>query len=179
MQPIILVHFSRSVTLLQNAPLSLSVPSNSIVTCDSSVMLTVSANGGSGNFQYMWNTGATTPSILVNSGTYIITATDSAGCSIKDTVVIQAAGTAITASVAQPNTLCFNGTTTLFGTASGGFGGYTYTWNTGSSAQSVVVGAGNYCVTVSDTVGCLFTRCVEVMQAPSAVCEHPESGDGM
>ncbi len=164
---------SKTFVLNQNAPLSLSVPSNSIVTCDSSVYVSIAASGGSGNFSYLWNTGETTPGITVNSGTYIITATDSLGCSIKDTVVIQTAGSAINATVNEPSTLCYNSTTTLFANASGGFGGYIYGWNTGQTTQSITVSAGNYCVTVEDTVGCLYTRCVQVTQAPQLQVSIP------
>lgn len=167
---------SKTFVLNQNAPLSLSVPSNSIITCDSSVYVNVSASGGSGNFTYLWNTGANTPGITVNSGVYIVTATDSLGCSVKDTVNIQAAGTAINATINQPSTLCYGGTTVLTANGTGGFGGYLYGWNTGQATQSITVPAGNYCVTVEDTVGCLYTRCVQVTEAPPLQVAIPTPG---
>lgn len=162
-----------SVTITQNPQIFVNVPSNSIVSCDSTVLVTVSASGGGGSYSYVWNTGATTPSISVNTGTYIITAYDNYGCTARDTVIIQAANSGIAVAVNQPGILCNGTTATLTATASGGFGGYTYSWSNGLNSSSINVPAGSFCITLTDSVGCITTSCVQVQQQPPIVVSIP------
>jgi gliding motility-associated-like protein len=157
---------TQSVTVTQNPQIVLNVPSNNVISCNATTLITISASGGNGNLSYLWNTGDTTTSITVPSGAYIITATDPVGCSASDTITITAANTTLTASINQPPNLCFGATTTLQATATGGFGGYSYQWSTNQTSSSITAGAGSYCVTVTDAGGCINSSCVTVSQSP-------------
>ncbi|NRB51167.1 MAG: hypothetical protein HRU41_26080, partial [Saprospiraceae bacterium] len=56
-----------------------------------SVTLTASASNGAGNVSYLWNTGATTPSITVSPGsttTYTVSVSDHRGCQDSDEVKV-------------------------------------------------------------------------------------------
>src|SRR6202007_1873339 len=46
----------------------------------------------------------------------------------------------------------------------GGFGSYHYQWGNGDTTSSITVGAGNYCVMVTDGAGCIANACVSVNQ---------------
>lgn len=63
-------------------------------------------------------------------------------------------------------TICFGQTSAvLTGTASGGLPAYTYSWSTGSTAQTVTVGPGTYTFTVNDKTGCPPTTATAVVNS--------------
>ncbi len=116
-------------------------------------------SGGSGNYTYLWSTGATTA--VVNNlapGSYTVTVTD------VTTTCVDSAGVTID----QPSPLvvvidtvsdvnCFGGSDgEICVTPSGGTPGYTYSWSNGSTAIGCLssIPAGSYSVTITDANGC-------------------------
>jgi hypothetical protein len=95
---------------------------------------------------YLWSTGATTPSIQVNSsGTYWVKAIDDWGYEYFDTINI----TKPSLTQLQNQILCKGSSITW---DCGISGAYTYTWSTGASAQSITITeGGTYSVTVTDS----------------------------
>lgn len=137
------------------------------VTCnggnDGSV--TAIAAGGTAPFTLTWN-GTQVADTLFNltAGSYIVVANDNGACTATDTVVVTEP-TAITASfnnVQDPS--CpgdTNGQATI--SVSGGTPGYTYFWPNGSTDSTATgLSDGNYCVTITDAVGCQDTFCVSI-----------------
>jgi hypothetical protein len=62
---------------------------------------------------------------------------------------------------------CYGSTTSATATPSGGTSPYTYSWNTGDTTATINnVPAGNYTVTVTDSVGCSATQIVSITQPP-------------
>ncbi|MES2286708.1 MAG: gliding motility-associated C-terminal domain-containing protein [Bacteroidota bacterium] len=121
----------------------------------------VIASGGSGNLTYLWNNGGATTQTITNigAGLYLVTITDSLGCTTtaSGTVLVNGGGPTATIT-SQSNASCFggnNGYATAF--ATGGIGAYTYSWNT-SPAQlnDTVLGllAGTYICLITDSAGC-------------------------
>jgi hypothetical protein len=88
-------------------------PGATICTGDTAT-LTANASGGSGGFTYSWSTGATSQSIdVTTSGNYIVTVTDSDGCSVSAVQQITASTAATTiASINNDAAMSFNGTDT-------------------------------------------------------------------
>ncbi|MEM9886260.1 MAG: T9SS type A sorting domain-containing protein [Bacteroidota bacterium] len=108
-------------------------------------MTTITANGGTA---FLWSTGATTPSIMVGGGNYSVTVSNADGCeAIGDLSIEEFADFDINISGATQ--VCANENSTL--TASGGA---SYRWSSGQSSATVVVGAGDYSVTVTSADGC-------------------------
>lgn len=72
-----------SVTISQPTQLTSTI----VTTLTSSAALDLTVNGGVPPYTYLWNTGATVedPGGLPN-GTYVVTVTDSNGCTLQDTV---------------------------------------------------------------------------------------------
>ncbi len=118
----------------------------SFICLDSSKTLSI----GQGYSNYLWNNGATTPTITVNTtGTYTVKAIDSVGCGVSDT--INASFDIIPRSLAKNIPLCKGTTITI--NATQGF--ISYLWNDGSTQPSLNVSdAGTYTVNIVDTNGC-------------------------
>ncbi len=160
---------SPTVTITQPPVLSVTASPSVFVSCDSAITITSSASGGTGSYSYLWNTGASATSISVNTGSYIIVATDANGCSASDTVSVLATNSTLAVSISQPPNICNGSTIAITATVSGGLGGNSYLWSTGATTASITVGAGSYCVTVTDAGGCIATACVTVVENPVIV----------
>ncbi|MDR1757899.1 MAG: T9SS type A sorting domain-containing protein [Bacteroidales bacterium] len=121
----------------------------------------LSANNGNA---YLWSTGATTSSIMVNSGgIYQVTVTNSQGCS-------KTVSTTVTTHpipqlhIEGERQFCQNNHTTLQAIAEN----CTYLWEHNGSTQSTVTvnSAGAYTVSASNTFGCVNTSTATVTVLP-------------
>lgn len=56
------------------------------ISCTDSVQMNTIVSNGTPPYTYLWNTGSTNPSIWVTAGEYIVTVTDSEGCTGDDTI---------------------------------------------------------------------------------------------
>lgn len=117
---------------------------------------TVAASNGTPPYNYQWNTGQAGPTISnLGGGLYMVTATDSNGCSAAtDIQIIVEPGATLSVVNIQPSGCAQNnGTATV--EATGGSGNYTYLWSdgqTGATANNLAPGI--YSVTTSDVNGC-------------------------
>ncbi len=118
--------------------------------------------GGTGASSFQWSNTASSDTVsgLVQGDLYL-TATDSSGCTAMDTVQIFEATEILTTTAVLTNhngfALPCAGDTTGQGVVSvtGGSGGYSYSWSTGSNSDTINnVSAGQYLVTVTDNKGC-------------------------
>ncbi|MEO1623898.1 MAG: T9SS type A sorting domain-containing protein [Bacteroidota bacterium] len=102
------------------------------------------------SFQYLWNTGATTSSITVNSAsTYEVTVTDGNGCQNTDQLVLDIYDLPMVELV-DDATICTGDSLIL---SAGDF--VEYLWSTNASSSEIVVTtAGEYRVTITDGNGC-------------------------
>lgn len=116
---------------------------------------TVSATGGSG-FTYSWSGGGTSPTIIGKpAGAYTVTVRNSNQCSASATVNIAQplSQLAIYASSIDASCGLANGSVSV--TASGGNGGFQYSWSSGDTTATVEnLSAGLYTVTVKDVNQC-------------------------
>jgi gliding motility-associated-like protein len=120
---------------VQVNPLPNPTISGTSLICNGSTT-TLTASGGT---SYVWNNGATSPSINVSpiaDSTYLVTATDVNGCSDTVSTLVQVISnpTANITSSNGTNFICNGSTVTLTAT-----GGGTYTWNDASTLDSLVV----------------------------------------
>ena len=116
--------------------------------------VTLSAPAG---YTYLWSTGETTQSIIVNAtGSYTVAVTNGYGCSVTSApraVTVNTAPATPAVSASGPTTFCAGGSVTLSAPA-----GYTYLWSTGAATQSISVSTtGDYSVTVTNANGCSAT----------------------
>jgi PKD repeat protein len=126
----------------QNASPTVNIGNDTCITSGSIVRL----NAGAGYSTYVWNTGASTSSIVANlPGTYWVTVTNAAGCrGISDTVTISTG-----ASVNLGKDTCiYSGGSYLL---NAGAGATSYLWNTGATTDTLrVTATGTYSVVVTE-----------------------------
>lgn len=109
---------------------------------------------------YLWSTGATTPTLTVNTtGSYSVTVTDAGGCTAVDTAVYTA--------FALPTLTLGPDVTTCTGPVRLSIrrpGTYSYLWNTGSTAPVVfATQTGWYSLTLTDIInGCSISDSIYV-----------------
>jgi len=153
------------------------------------------ASGGLGTYTYAWSGGAnnvSNPSVNpTNSTTYIVTVTDSVGCTATaSTTVLVRPTITVNAGIGQTISACPNSCVTLGGTptASGGSGSLTYAWSppTGlsstTSANPVACGLSGdtiYTVTVTDTAGCTATGQISIRAIPSSLTAEAGTGGSL
>ncbi len=113
---------------------------------------TATLNAGGGYASYLWNTGATTPTIsATNAGNYTVTVSSAAGCSGSDNTSLTVNPLPVPV-ITGVTTICQGASTTL----DAGAGYQSYVWSTGSTAQTINTGnAGVVTVTVTDMNGCV------------------------
>ncbi|MCB9234254.1 MAG: M4 family metallopeptidase [Bacteroidia bacterium] len=139
------------VTVNQNPTATISA-SGPTTFCQGSTVTLTASSGSS----YLWSTGATTQSIVVNStGNYSVTVTNSSNCSATSAPVSVAVNAPATANISAggATSFCQGGSVTLTATS-----GTSYLWSTGATSQSITVTtSGSYTVTVTNSSGCSAT----------------------
>jgi uncharacterized repeat protein (TIGR01451 family) len=120
--------------------------------------ITTQVYGGTPPFTYAWSNGATTANLSgLASGSYTVTITDGAGCTLTSTVYVpNSNGFNLSISAVQPTCSTANGSLTA--NVSGGTPPYSYLWSTSATTQSITgLIPGTYDVTVTDAMGCTST----------------------
>lgn len=132
------------------------------VTCSgaNNGSLDITVNGGVTPYSFLWSNSSATEDLTgLNNGTYTVTVTDLAGCSVSDSSAITEPSVVVLNSVVTQPTcpqLQPNGSITI--NTTGGTVPYTYTWANGASdsgLQNLV--PGTYAVTLSDANNCTAT----------------------
>jgi hypothetical protein len=132
--------------------------------------------GGCQPYTYAWSGGGGTNANVsgLGAGTYTVTVTDDRGTTATGVVAITAP-TAIGLTFSAITPVCIgqsNGTVNLNVTGGQTCAAYTYAWSNGATTQDLTgVTAGNYTVTVTDTLGCTATSTASVGSAP-----NPDAG---
>ena len=136
----------------------LSLNTYDTIICDyDSVLLQASSSVTQVN--YIWNTQATTPAIVVKPATnttYTIIASDSIGCGDTAQAIVRIQPTPTVNVTSSNNPSCAGDSVSFYSNASGAV--TNYLWNTmatTSNIQVIPVTSGYYQVLVTDSVGCV------------------------
>lgn len=129
--------------------------------------ITVFGQGGTAPYIYVWNTGATTQTIVnLGPGTYIVTVTDANGCVATQTFILTDSGVNFALSMSATNSSCIgndDGTATVIVT--GGTAPFTYLWddiNAQTTPTAIGLIPGTYTVVVIDATGAITSGSVVV-----------------
>ena len=151
---------SNSVTIFQPSSALSLASTHTDVSCNGGLNGTasVAASGGTPGYLYSWSPAGGNSTIAANlaAGTYIVTVTDANNCSsTSSSIITQPSPITVTTSSTNSNCSQTDGTVSIV--ASGGFPGYTYSWNTSpvqTTPTAINLAAGTYTVIVSDLNGC-------------------------
>ena len=134
------------------------------IPCNSTVELT--ANGGSGA-TYEWSDASssvvfsTDSTVNVGEGTYVVSA-DILGCAVLSDTLTVVEGDFPSFSFGPDLMIPCNSDTLIDPVVTGGTNPYTYLWNTGQSDSMLILGLGNYQLTVTDLYGCSGSDDIEI-----------------
>jgi len=166
----------KNFTITQPAAALSATQSQQNVLCygNSTGSATVTASGGTGTYTYSWSPsgGSSATANNLAAGNYTVTITDVNGCSIQKSFTISQPAAPLSATQSQTDVLCYGNSTGIASvTASGGTGGYSYSWSpsggTGASANNLT--AGNYTVTITDSNGCSIQKNFTIAQPLAAL----------
>ncbi len=157
-----------STTLIAPPPFTDSVVTSvyaggySVSCAGNDGFINIIPTGGTRPYHYVWAPPVSTDSTAsgLMAGLYIITVTDSNGCSVIDSVTLtQANPFNVTDSLSNyngQNISCVGSTNgCIYVTVTGGVPAYTFLWNTGDTTQNLCnLGAGTYTDTITDAQGC-------------------------
>lgn len=126
----------------------------------------VSVNGGTSPYSYLWSTSDTTASIAnLTAGNYSVTVTDANGCTEVASGNV-GEPTPLNLTLSSSDLLCNgDGSGAASASVSGGTPTYTYLWNDPSNQTSATANnldAGLYSVTVTDANGCSIVDSINV-----------------
>ena len=165
--------------ILTNAPLGASVATTP-VSCNGAAdgKITVTASGGTGNYQYSLNGGTSWSNnggLFTGIGTLThdvqIRDKTNTSCTFDYGSVTLTQPAVLKATVTSTNVTCNGNDGTATANATGGTPSYSYLWNDPSSQTvqtATGLSPGNYTVTVTDANGCTTTASVAISQ-PNAL----------
>ncbi len=165
----------QTVTVSQPNVLTMAAATSSPVSCygQSDGSITAGAlTGGTSPYQYKIDNGAFGTSNTFSglfAGNYTITARDSNGCEIQQTVTVSQPDVLTMAQPTVNPVTCNGGSDAVLtaGAVSGGNGNYTYSLNNGPFQTSNIFSAkpaGTYTLTVRDSKGCTSSLEIEITQ---------------
>ena len=155
---------SDSIVIAVNAAPTFSLGADMVVCSGNTATFT----GPTGQYNYNWNTLATTQSLITGiNGSYVLTVTDlQTACFSSDTVALIVNALPAVA-LGNDTTICSNASLVLNASA----GAYNYLWSNAATSQTIPVStSGNYNVLVTDSItGCFASDSImiAVNAAPS------------
>ncbi len=179
-----------SITITEPTELTLQLQGTNII-CEASGSGVVSAqpSGGSQPYFYSWNNGAST-AVLENldGGTYEVTVTDNAGCTITGSFTIEEAPNPQLSLDATEMVCDGQNNGTIDATVTSGTSPFSYEWSNGANTEDLSgLGTGTYILTVTDANGCtaidsasiLILDGIDVAAEPIDVACNGESSGGV
>ncbi|MBI5217955.1 MAG: gliding motility-associated C-terminal domain-containing protein [Bacteroidia bacterium] len=174
-----------SVTVVEPQELILVPSSNQTICNGDSVQISVTVTGGTGAYNYHWNTGAAADSLTVSPSVttiYGITVTDINGCTDTASITVTVnQNPTVTVSNTGPYCESPGGIISLSST-----GGNTYSWSgpnsfTSNQQNPVIANvttamSGTYTVTVTNADGCTTTDSTSVTVNPNPIVTAGNSG---
>ena len=131
----------------------------------------LAVSGGTPGYSYLWSTGSNLQdAISLDSGRYVVTVTDTLGCTQSDSVDL-AYSNPMSVNWVVSDALCFgenSGSVDL--TVTGGTGGNQYNWTTGDTIEDPnQLPAGTHGVVVIDQTGCISLANSITVNQPTAL----------
>ena len=127
----------------------------------------LSVLGGNAPYNYSWSNGEVKKDLSgLTGGSYTVTVTDSKGCQIQETFIVQSPTSELAIASTITDASCFgvaSGAIAL--NVTGGTGPYRFNWSNGSNQRDLVnLFSGTYSITVTDANGCSINEVFTINQ---------------
>jgi gliding motility-associated-like protein len=129
-------------------------------------------SGGTSTYTYQWSNSLLTQTINnLSPGSYTVTVTDFKGCTVTGDTTLNGHPSPQIVSDSTNAVSCFGGSDgDIYITVITGTPGFSYLWSNGVTVQdNINIVAGQYTVTVTDTLGCIDQAIFNVGQPASAL----------
>jgi len=138
------------------------------------------AFGGTAPYSYAWSNSDTSQILTeLPEGLYCVTATDVSGCTADTCVTLadpDCSGFSVDVLVEYVTSGVANDAKAT-AIPIGGTSPIEYEWSNGETTEEIIgLPPGNYCVTVTDAVGCTATDCDSVIAGPDGIIDLEEAG---
>ena len=133
--------------------------------------VSISPQTASTNYQYLWNTNQTTPSITVSTaGTYFVLMTDTFGCfATSNSINVTIDTFSKTVQLGNDTNICSGNQIALISPSTTNWPNYTFQWSSGQNSPSIAVTTtGSYVVSVTNNIGCVGQDTINVSVLGSA-----------
>ncbi len=119
---------------------------------------------------YLWSDGSTAPTLTVNSsGTYWLMTLMHNNCEAQDFIQITISPNVVLSAITTNPTSIGGHDGSIDLTVSGGTSPFSYVWdNVFTGEDPLNLQSGQYCVTVTDSVGCMADTCFTLIVNPCA-----------
>ncbi|MEA3448049.1 MAG: gliding motility-associated C-terminal domain-containing protein, partial [Bacteroidota bacterium] len=165
-----------SVMINENPAVTADINNYTDVSCygDSDGSATVTANGGDGNYSYLWDdslTQTTSTASNLSAGTYNVTVSDGNDCEAYASITINENDQLTATIIASSDISCYgdtDGEATV--NITGGDGNYNIAWNDPMSQSTETASnlpSGTYTVNVTDGNGCQTNASVTINEPPA------------
>ncbi len=177
-------------TINEPPPLQVNIIQTQSISCfqGSNGALNALAQGGNGAYQFSWSGGTTASTqaiTMLSEGSYTVMVTDQQGCTASNTLSINAPSEVVMDLFTSPISCSGTNNGSINVLASGGVGGFSYTWSPAglSGPQQNTLVAGTYCVTATDANGCTVADCTTLtepapLQTDSLLLTHVSCFNG-
>ncbi|HMT29268.1 MAG TPA: PKD domain-containing protein, partial [Bacteroidia bacterium] len=136
------------VVINQPDPLAIQMSQPVTICIGSNTFISGTVSGGSQPYTYLWNNNSTTSQVNVNpvvTTSYILTVTDSKGCSQVSAPIAVTVFQPLSLTANFPDSVCKNSNALISLQANGGDGNYSFNWSNG------LVGISNSITITNDT----------------------------
>lgn len=147
-----------------NQPPITALSSVSAISCEASNgSLNLTVTGGTAPYTYQWTssngyTGTTEDLTGISGGKYVVTVTDSKGCTRTSDSILVKQGTPVSAPASITNVACYGQCNGAINITPSGRSPFTYKWSNGRTTEDIQNAcAGNYTVIITDADGCRDT----------------------
>ena len=170
-----------NTTITQPTAINAPTSSTPAVCGQNNGSATVTPNGGTGAYTYLWTPGGQTTATANNipTGNYSVTVTDANGCSVQSVVNVPNTGGPTVSMSAFTDVTCFganDGTATS--SIVGGANPIVYSWTSGGTGVTETgLGAGTYTVTATDANGCSSSATVTITEPPALTITNTAQTD--